>query len=229
MEMKSVIITGAGGNLGSAIVSYFIDHGIQVTGLVHHQSDQAGSSEIYREIEVNLMNENKTRETIDDVISKDGRIDAVILTAGGFRMGNIEKTSLEDLRFMYGLNFETAYNVVRPVLEQMKKQGYGKIFLTGSGQGMDTRKGKGVTAYTLSKSLLFQLANIINAETAGTGIKAHVIVPSTIDTPQNRKDMPDADFNQWQKPGQIAEIIGHYAENDRSETVIVIADELNKK
>lgn len=81
--------------------------------------------------------------------------------------------------------------------------------------GIDTNKAKGMTAYGLGKSLLVGLANIINAEYEGTAIKAHVIVPSTIDTPQNRAAMPNADFSKWEKPSEIAAIIGKYAQGDK--------------
>jgi NAD(P)-dependent dehydrogenase (short-subunit alcohol dehydrogenase family) len=118
----------------------------------------------------------------------------------------------DQLEQQYRLNFLTAWHLTAPILDVMKQQGGGKLFFVGSSQGLDTHKGKNVVAYSLSKSLLFQLANIINADSMHSHVEAFVIVPSTIDTPQNRRDMPDADFNKWEKPATIAAIVGKYLE-----------------
>jgi short-subunit dehydrogenase len=149
------------------------------------------------------------------------------MTAGGFAMNDIASTSVKELEFQYQLNFLTAYNLVRLVLAKMKEQGHGRIFFIGSMVGIDTNKAKGMSAYGLGKSLLVGLANIINAECEGTAIKAHVIVPNTIDTPQNRAAMPNADFSKWEKPSEIAVIIGKYAQGDKQEqTIVVVQEEL---
>jgi NAD(P)-dependent dehydrogenase (short-subunit alcohol dehydrogenase family) len=120
-------------------------------------------------------------------------------------MGDMEKTTVKDVNKQLELNFITAFNVARPVFLQMKKQGAGRIFLVGSRPGMDMKNSKGMIAYGLSKSLVFRLAELMNDEAAGTGVVIQVIVPSTIDTPQNRKSMPGADFSKWVKPETIAE------------------------
>ena len=91
---------------------------------------------------------------------------------------------------------------------------------------MDPARGKGAVAYSLSKSLLFQLAAMINADHRQTDIRAFVIVPGTIDTPQNRKAMPDADFSKWQSPDRITAVIARYSETDNPEkTEIIISQE----
>jgi len=100
--------------------------------------------------------------------------------------------------------------VARPVFLHMKERGAGTIFLVGSQAGMEAEKNTGVTAYGLSKSLLFRLADLMNLEAAGTAVKVFVVVPFIIDTPQNRVSMPDADRNNWQTPAQIAERIYSY-------------------
>ncbi|MEN9447537.1 MAG: hypothetical protein RJA25_827 [Bacteroidota bacterium] len=229
MQKKIAIVSGASGSLGKAVVHYFINENYYVIGLVHHFSAHQFFNSHYEEIEVDLCNEIQISECVDKIILHYNSIDTVVLTAGGFAMGNINNTTIQDIQHQYKLNFETAYNLVRPVLAQMEQQGKGRIFFIGSGAGMDTRKGKGVTAYSLSKSLLFQLANIINAENEKTNIYAQVIVPSIIDTPPNREAMPNADFSKWEKPEKIAEIIGYYNNkevNNEMKLAIIIQDEL---
>lgn len=126
-------------------------------------------------------------------------------------MGSIADTSSADLLKQYRLNVETAYHVARPVFVQMMKQGSGRIFLIGSRPGSDMRFSKGMTAYGMAKSLIFRLAELMNEEARGTDVVTIVVVPSTIDTPQNRKAMPDADFSAWVKPETIAEVICYHA------------------
>ena len=116
-----------------------------------------------------------------------------------------------DIRKQVLLNFETAYNLARPLFIQMMKQGYGRIFLVGSRPGSDMHQSKGMVAYGLSKSLIFRLAEIMNDEAKGKNIVTSVIVPSTIDTDQNRSSMPEADFSKWVKAEDIASIISYYS------------------
>jgi NAD(P)-dependent dehydrogenase (short-subunit alcohol dehydrogenase family) len=92
----------------------------------------------------------------------------------------------------------------------MMKQGYGRIFMIGSRPGLDMKSSKGMIAYGLSKSLIFRLAELMNDEAKGKNVVSSVIVPSTIDTPQNRKAMPESDPAKWVKAEEIAEIISFY-------------------
>lgn len=225
MSNNTVVISGASGNLGSAVVDYFINKKWEVHGLTHHLSGK--TSEGYAELEVDLLDEAASKEAVEKIISKTKAINVAVLTVGGFAMGTIEETSMKEMRRQYELNFVTAYHLARPLLSQIKKQGTGKLFFISSMPGIDTKKGKGITAYSLAKSQLTQLAHIMNAEMKGTDVKAYVIVPSTIDTPQNREAMPEGDYSQWETPEVIASIIGEYAEKKIQDiTEIVIQDQL---
>src|SRR5688572_29211677 len=150
------------------------------------------------------MREEAAQEFVESSISKHGNINAAVLTVGGFAMGKIADTKSGDILKQYKLNFETAYHIARPVFLQMKRQVYGRIFLIGSKPGLDTRYSKGMVAYGLAKSLIFRLADLMNEEARGQNVVTSVIVPSTIDTPQNRSSMPDARFENWVRPETIA-------------------------
>lgn len=217
MPTKTAIITGAAGNLGKAVVKNFIEKNYQVIGTIlnKNESYKAGESN-FEEAELDLLNEEDCQKFVDGVVIKNKVIDVAVLTAGGFTMGNIAQTKTSDIMKQYQLNFETAYNIARPVFIQMMKQNSGRIFLIGSRQGLDISKAKGVTAYGLSKSLIFSLAALMNAEAKGKNVVVNVIVPSTIDTPQNRESMPDADFNSWVAASQIADIIYFYSSEEGS-------------
>jgi NAD(P)-dependent dehydrogenase (short-subunit alcohol dehydrogenase family) len=208
---KTVIITGAAGNLGKAAVDTFVQEGYRVVATISPGNQSrypSGDSVEYKEAD--LTNESGCRELVNDVIKKYERIDAALLLVGGFAMGNIEQTDGVALKKMFALNFDTAYFVARPVFLQMQKQpGGGRIVLVGSRPSLDAKAGKNMVAYALSKSLLFKLAEYLNAEGSAHNIVTSVIVPSTIDTPENRKSMPNADFNKWVKPEDIAKHLAH--------------------
>jgi len=93
----------------------------------------------------------------------------------------------------------------------MLKQNNGRIFIIGSRPGLDAKSGKGMIAYGLGKSLIFRLAELMNDEAKGTNVVITVVVPGTIDTPQNRKAIPGSDPDNWVKPEAIADIIYFYA------------------
>lgn len=229
MENKTVIVTGAHGNLGSAVVQEFLKQGQKVVGFARGNHEES-ENPFYQTLETDLLKEDESAKSVAIAINRVGEIDTAVLTAGGFTLGTIASTTAPDLEKLFMLNFETAYNVAKPTLKHMSENGKGKIFFIGSGVGMDTRKGNGTVAYSLSKSLLFQLANIINADIDKTGVQAHVIVPGTIDTPQNRESMPNADFSQWEKPEDIARIIYDYSQktNNIDETILLIKEILTK-
>ncbi|HNR17353.1 MAG TPA: SDR family NAD(P)-dependent oxidoreductase [Chitinophagaceae bacterium] len=201
--MKTAIVTGTSGNLGQAVVKKYLAENFAVEG--------AGSLSVdsphYHTVAVNLTDEIAAGQWIQSVISRHATIDVAVLTVGGFEMNDIAHTNSSAIAKQIQLNFETAYNVARPVFAQMLKQGRGRIFLIGSKAGLDMKNSKGMVAYGLSKSLLFRLAEMMNDEAVGTGVKTVVIVPSTIDTLQNRAAMPGADFSKWQTPEFIADII----------------------
>jgi NAD(P)-dependent dehydrogenase (short-subunit alcohol dehydrogenase family) len=209
--MQSAIVTGAGGNLGRAVVQAFLDNGFQVTGTVSPQDTAATILQhpSFIAAPVDLTDEQAAARFVQSVIDREGKIDVAVLTVGGFTMGTIAETTTADLQRQYKLNVEITYNIARPVFLQMMKQGRGRIFLVGAKPGLAMQNSKGMVAYGLSKSLIFRLAELMNDEAAGTNVFTTVIVPSVIDTPQNRLAMPAADFSKWVSPGDIASVI-HY-------------------
>jgi NAD(P)-dependent dehydrogenase (short-subunit alcohol dehydrogenase family) len=211
--MKNVIVTGASGNLGQAVVKKFLSSNYHVIGTII-PGEPTGISVHGKQFEtavVDLTNEDDASKFIEHVSIKHSTIDVVVLTVGGFTMGDITVTKTEDIRKQILLNFETAYNVARPVFSQMLKQGYGRIFMIGARPGANMKNSSGMIAYGLSKSLIFRLAELMNDEARGKDIVTAVVVPSTIDTPQNRQSMPKADYSKWVTAESIADIINYYA------------------
>ena len=215
-SMKSILVTGATGNLGRQVVQTFLAAGYQVIGtVIPSVSDMPEfNQQNFHKIIVDLLSEEDTEKTVNSIVSQIGNIDVAVLTVGGFAMGHIADTTTSAIYTQYRLNFETAYNVARPVFLQMQKQNGGRIFLVGSKPGLDSHSGKGMVAYSLAKSLLFRLADLMNEEGKDQNVVTSIIIPGTIDTPQNRDAMPHADFSKWVTAENIANVIRYYCGDD---------------
>ena len=207
---KNVLITGGSGNLGKAAVEKFLHEGHQVITTVSSgkglPSDMDGSVAAY---EADLTNEESVESAVGKIINDYKTIDIAILTVGGFAAGSIETADGAVLQKMISLNFNTAYFVARRVFLQMVKQGSGRIVFIGSRPALMSAEGKNTIAYALSKSLVFKLSELLNAEASGTDVVTSVIVPGTIDTPANRSSNPTADFSSWVSPEEITNAIAY--------------------
>jgi NAD(P)-dependent dehydrogenase (short-subunit alcohol dehydrogenase family) len=206
---KTVIITGAAGGLGTVVTKVFLDKGYRVVATVSNESSKKDlpPHDNLEVLAVNLTNEEATNTFIQSAIAKYDRIDGALLLVGGFTMGNIAATAGADLEKQFSLNFNTAYYTTRPLFQHMLQNKAGRIVFIGARPALVAAQGKNVLAYGLSKSLLFKLAEYLNEEAKGKNVTVTVIAPSTIDTPANRKSMPDAEAGNWVKPEQLAEIL----------------------
>jgi NAD(P)-dependent dehydrogenase (short-subunit alcohol dehydrogenase family) len=207
--MKTVVITGANGNLGTATVKKFLDEGYSVIA-VDAKDDHlefAKENKNFERHAVDLTKETETENFVKSVITDRGKIDAALMLVGGFAMGNISATAGSDIQKQFSLNFETAYFLARPLLQHMQQNSYGRLVFIGARPALNPAQGKDLIAYALSKSLLFKLADFINDENKGKNIVASVVVPSTIDTAINRKSMPNVNPENWVKPEQIADVL----------------------
>lgn len=206
---KTVIITGANGNLGVAAVKKFLDTGYKVIA-VDHMGTHLGFAAAHDNFElkdINLSDEAATEDFITEAISLYGRIDGALLLVGGFAMGDASTTDGAAMKKMYSLNFETAWFVARPLFRHMLQNGFGRLVFMGARTALRPELGKGAIAYALTKSMLFNLADLLNASAKGKNVLASVVAPGTIDTPLNHQSMPDADSSGWITPAQLADLL----------------------
>ncbi|OQP57241.1 hypothetical protein A3860_11840 [Niastella vici] len=207
--MKTVIITGANGNLGMAVTETFLKNGYQVIATVMTESDKKNML-VHEQLEVHaldLTNEQEVSSFVQTIIKEKQQVHAALMLAGGFALGNIAATSGAVLQKQFALNFETAYYLARPLFQHMLGNGFGRLIFIGARPALQPADGHNMIAYALSKSLLFTLAGQLNEEAKGKNVTATVVVPSTIDTPLNRKNMPDANPANWVTPCQLADIL----------------------
>jgi NAD(P)-dependent dehydrogenase (short-subunit alcohol dehydrogenase family) len=225
--MKSVIITGASGNLGKACVDKFIQAGYNVIATVSPGKalgfEVTGSLETF---EADLTDEVSAEKVIADIIKKYKTIDATLLLVGGYASGGIKETNGAVLKKMFTLNFDTAYFAARPIFQHMLTQpNGGRIIFVGSRPALVAKDANRSLGYALSKSLLFKLADSLNEAGSASNVTAAVVVPSTIDTPTNREAMPKSDFTAWVKSEEIADAMVHLCSAETKtwrETVVKI-------
>ena len=140
------------------------------------------------------------------VIETSGKIDALLHLTGGFAGGKpVAETDDAVWMRMLDLNLHTAIHVARAVIPHMLQAGKGRIVAIGSRTGVEPAAG--LSAYGVSKAALIALVRTIAAEVRNSGVTANIVLPSVIDTPANRADMPDADFTRWVAPAELADVI----------------------
>jgi len=225
--MKTVLITGAAGNLGKACVEKFLAEGYKVIATVTPGKtlgyEVKGDIETY---DADLSSEATVETVISQVIAKHNNIDAALLLVGGYASGGIAETNGDTLKKMFTLNFDTTYFVARPLFQQMLKQSTGgRLVFVGARPALRAKDANKSLGYALSKSLIFKLAEVLNAASSDKNVTASVVVPSTIDTPVNRQAMPNADFSSWVKAEDIASAMATLCATNNNtwrETVIKI-------
>lgn len=210
--MATIFITGASGGLGQVVTQTLLNEGHLVIATRQYSDNPQtfihGFSDLLFTYETDLSDDAQVQKLIQRVIHNHSPIDAAILLAGGYTGGSLVETNGDLLERMMTLNFKTAYHVVQPLFDHMSHQpNGGRFVLIGARQALNAQLGRQAVAYTLSKSLLFELSNLINASGKEHDIVSTVIAPSVIDTAANRQAMPDANFTAWVNPQTLADTI----------------------
>ena len=208
-----ILLTGPVGNLGSAVIQEFLPenpHFILIDRasdqLVDRFPDLAASSDHLMIPGVDLLDRQAVENAVNQGMSTFGKIDCLIHTAGGFQMGeSVAEISDDSWDFLMDLNVKTTLNITRAVIPSMRKRNHGKIITIGARPAF---KGKAkMGAYSASKAAVIRLTETMSAELKMHGINVNCVIPGTIDTPQNRLEMPNADHSRWVSPDSLAGVI----------------------
>lgn len=219
---RVVIVTGAAGNLGNAVTRAFQSAGARLTlvdraedRLQRLYPDMVDSFDYLLANSVDLTSAEAVQSMVDKTLERFGQIQVLVNTAGGYRAGApVHETSLETWDFMLNLNARSVFLVSRAVIPHLLQQRYGKIINVAARVARQGRANMAV--YSASKSAVVHLTESMAAELKGEGINVNCILPSTIDTPANRRAMPEADYSSWVKPQAIAEVILFLASDSAS-------------
>lgn len=206
MTQKIAFVTGANGGLGTHVTKALLDAGFAVVGLAPKIRQSDFDSPNFTALPASLDNLAAAKKAADAVIGRFGKIDVLAHLVGGFAGGQtVAETDDATFQRMFDMNLNSAFHILRAVLPQMRKAAGGRIIAIGSRAVEDP--GPRVGAYSASKAALVSLMQTVARENKDAGITANVILPGTIDTAANRRDMPGADTSQWVSPASIAGMI----------------------
>jgi NAD(P)-dependent dehydrogenase (short-subunit alcohol dehydrogenase family) len=201
----TVMLTGAAGNLGRAVASAFAKAGANLALLDLKRADLQ-DTEHQLVLPADLLDLDSVRAAVDKTVQRFKRIDVLCNIAGGFRMGSpVHETSDKDWNFLFDVNARTVLNMARAVVPVMLKAGGGRIVNIGA---FAAQKGAAqMGAYIASKSAVIRLTETMAAELREKNINVNCVLPTVIDTPENRAAMPKADPKRWVAPGDLAQVI----------------------
>lgn len=213
---KVVLITGAAGNLGAALAEAFHDAGAALILAERNLEKLQQTSGAWPDtllLPVDLLDEASVQQMAAAAVGHYGRIDVLANIAGGFAMGPpLHETELKTWEFMLNLNARSVFLTCRAVIPHMLAQQAGKIVNVAARAGLSG--GARMAPYSVSKSAVIRLTESMAAELKGHSINVNCVLPGTIDTPQNRAEMPDADWSRWVMPAAIARVVLFLAADD---------------
>lgn len=205
---KVALVTGAAGHLGRAVAANLGQHGAHLVLLDKQRPcatafEGAGSVAI---CQADLLDPDRLTPAIREAVAPWGRVDLLCHVAGGFRMGPaVHETPLKDWRFLMDLNATSLIKIAHAVVPYMREPSGGRIVTVGAAAALRGKAGMG--AYCASKSSLIRLTESLSAELLDRNINVNCVLPSIIDTPDNRAAMPDADPACWVTPDALADVI----------------------
>ena len=217
LQGKIVAVTGGFGQLGVAVVRAALDAGAQVAALdrARQPADAKALAGALALGDIDLAESSAATKAVDQVVAQLGGLDALINIAGTFRWESLETGSVDTWDLLHRVNLRSAVNTSHAALPHLTKRGGGRIINIGAGAAA-AKAGAGMGAYTASKAGVAKLTEALAEEVKDRGITVNAILPSIIDTPANRADMPNADFSRWVPPRAIADVIVFLLSNQAS-------------
>ena len=227
-QNRVAVVTGGTGALGRAVALDLLSSGanIAVPYLVEEEwkSLRAVAGEDAGRLAgspVDLRSSDDVDRFVAGVVERRGRLDFLICVAGGFAAGKSFESDDRAWEHMLDLNLKSVVRMLRPVVPVMIRQNFGRIVTISSGAILKGG-GAGIAAYAVSKGAVTHLTEILASELEKYDIRAHCVMPGTMDTEANRKAMPKADFSKWVKTEDVARVI-HFLLSDQSRAVRSVA------
>jgi NAD(P)-dependent dehydrogenase (short-subunit alcohol dehydrogenase family) len=206
MKGKVVLVTGANGGLGTYVTQAFLDAGATVVGTSRKIQQSEFNSPNFVAISGEISNRESARVLVDQAVALFGKLDVLAHTVGGFAGGqSIVETDDATFQRMLDQNLNSVFHILRAAIPALRQTGSGRIIAIGSRQALEP--GAKVGAYSASKAAMVSLVRTAALENRDAGVTANVILPGTMDTPANRKAMPNADFSKWVRPARVASLI----------------------
>jgi NAD(P)-dependent dehydrogenase (short-subunit alcohol dehydrogenase family) len=202
---KVFAVSGADGALGGAVATTLEGFGAQVARLDHAAAPVGAAPSALTFNGIDLADDAAAAAVIAKIVQATGRLDGMVNIAGGFRFEKLEEGTLATWDSQYRMNLRTAVACCKAALPYLLKSGSGRIINIGALGA--AKAGAGMGAYAASKAGVAKLTESLAEELKDRGVTVNALLPSTLDTPRNRIDMPNADFARWVKPAAIGEVI----------------------
>jgi len=207
------LVAGGTGGLGRAVSVAFLEEGatVAVTYRIPQEFEALRSvaGSLAPRLEghpVDVTDEGAVQQLVAAIVARHGRVDAMVNAVGAYAAGKkLWDAEPQMFERMLSLNFFSGYVLARSVVPAMLKQNRGAIVNVASMAAIDHAPLS--AAYVASKAAAVAMIDSLAADLKGTGVRANSILPSIIDTEANRRAMPNADFDRWPKPGDIARVI----------------------
>ncbi len=191
MSERVVFITGAKGGLGSFITKGFLATGAVVVGASRSVSQQDFPLPNFVALPVDFTKSAAVTSAVNSIADRYRRLDVLVHVVGAFAGGKSVA--------------ETAFSTLRATIPHLSKSGAGRIVAIGSLTAVEPHAGLG--AYVTFKAALAMLVRTVALENKDAGLTANVVLPGTMDTPANRKAMPNANFSEWLQPSEVADLV----------------------
>ncbi len=204
MNGKVIVITGASGALGKVVAEAARTRGARVAEVDHWPSPFPPTPERLVIGGVDLSDMAQAAKAIDAAAAHFGKRDALINIAGAFAFETVAEGDPKTWQRLYAINVMTALNASRAAIPHLAKSGAGRIVNIGAMGALQA--GAGMGPYAASKAGVHRLTEALAAELKGK-VTVNAVLPSTIDTPANRRDMPQADFSKWVTGEELANVI----------------------
>jgi len=211
MQGKIILITGGAGALGQTVVPAFVSAGASVILGDRNPVQLPGVSAL----KADLTDPTQVRGLVNEVIQSSGRLDALVNLIGGFATGRVVDTEVSLWQRMLTMNLTSAFLLSQAVLPSMLERRQGRIVHVAARAALEPFPG--AAAYIVSKAGLVALIRTLSKELDGSSVTVNGVLPNTIDTPVNRKAMPEADRSNWARPESIARTLVFLASDDASQ------------
>jgi NAD(P)-dependent dehydrogenase (short-subunit alcohol dehydrogenase family) len=206
MKDRVVFITGANGGLGSSVTRAFLQQGAHVIGASLRIKAADFPHPNFEAMALDFSKLEEIKSGVAKIVERYGRLDVLVHLLGGFAGGpSVVETSDEMWGQMESINLTAAFYVFRECIPHLRKSSSGRLIAIGSLTAAQPHANLG--AYVTFKAALAILVQTVALENADAGLTANVVLPGTMDTPVNRKSMPDADFSKWAKTDDVADLV----------------------
>ncbi len=216
---RTAIVTGGTGGLGVAVTQQLLDHGwrVVVPWVFERELERIMEQEGLDLVEADLLDQGAVEDVVARATDDGGPLRGLVNLIGGFAAGDrVHETPVAEFEKQFQLNVRPTYLMSQAALPHMIEGGGGSIVCVGTRAALQPFSG--AAGYISSKAAVIAFAKAVAVEYRNDGVRCNAVLPSVIDTPGNRASMPNADFDRWVKPAEIATVIASLLTDDFSPT-----------